>query len=254
MKLCVLTFFTLLTIAEHAFAETVVRSADHSVAYALPDGYEENAVQLSSEVYPYREFVKLGGRQAFFDVFPSDSEPTVPWKEEVFDADVASYLRVTVVPLSDFLRNSMVPSVESQRQPQARTDAWNSRDVHQKICGVFSNIWGEDSFCFFNTDQDVGVSINLTGAFVAVFHKLVGDYVISIDTQDHIGFLDAYSHDSVLFGSTGRGNYVPKELPGELSQLTDSQKWRHFRQAANSQAVFELLGSARQLNDLEPEE
>lgn len=73
--------------------------------------------------------------------------------------------------------------------------------------------------------------MNFVGAFVAVFTRKLGDSLVTIEAIDLVQFLVLMSRLSAP----------------DISQSSNSEKWKVFRQAANAKAAEQILLSARLL-------
>ncbi|MEP0070208.1 hypothetical protein [Pyruvatibacter sp.] len=244
MKLSILLASIFLWMAGSAIAGTVIYSPDKSVKMTIPDTYFEDRSHISEQIAPMRQFMRLGGRRAFYDVFPHDSEPAWSWKDEVFVEDISAFIRVGIIPLNEFGEEAQALAGSGTSGHDTET-ATATQIFHNAFCEDFKSSWGSGASCYHDKDKDVGVGVNTLGAFVTNSYRVIGDHVLLVGSMDLIGMLKLYSHEAVVWGPDAKGSIGGLANLETFKESSDQEKWDVLREAANSDDVFKMLLTAR---------
>ena len=195
---------------------------DGKLELTIPNSYE----RIGDRDIPWAaKFMSIRGYGALYD---SDDEVEDPleWLAEhsatllvVLGKMVPSE---AVGPDNMFVNGMLVAPLEESAEA-----------FHDRYCGSFTNRWGEYTFDVFNAESGIGVCVNVVGAFVADFTRIVGDHILVIKAID---WGEAYT---AVDGDEERKDFF---------EMTNAEKWEFYRAAANAEDAIDALKRARILN------
>lgn len=205
-----------------AKAHTVHALFNGKLELTIPNSYE----RIGDRDIPWAaKFMSIRGYGALYD---SDDEVEDPLE---WLAEHAATLLVVlgkmlppeaIGPDDTFINGMLVMPLEESAEA-----------FHDRYCESFTNRWGEYTFDVFDADSGIGVCVNVVGAFVADFTRIVGDHILVIKAID---WGEAYA---ALDGDEERKDFF---------EMTNAEKWEFYRAAANAEDAIDALKSARVLN------
>jgi hypothetical protein len=221
-------------------ASTSACAERRTTSYTLFDGRLETTVPADYVLHEKRsdyrrravaenpvdpEFILFGGNAALARKFPEHSYPS-DFIDGFAGEDVQARLGILLVDL--------IPSEGSgewyrQGDSLAVPPDATARAIHEAFCERFTQQWTEYSFAYFDPETGIGRCINFAGAFVAIFTRRLDNTLLLVSGSDAVEVL--------ILQKNGPGKAVPS--------MTDEEKWRVYRAAANAEAAEQVLLSAR---------
>ncbi len=221
-----------------AGAQTTEQLMGRELEVTVPVGYEKfdmrnlDPNEYAPDKDPYAGaswYVSRGGRAVLAQELPN-VDPDDNVFRRWFRNDIRAYV---VVRVAGLVESDRVGSPERDRGSRTVVPrALSAQEVHDRFCKAFSARWGKDyTFQLFDAETGIGRCVNFMGAFVAVFTRKLGDFLVTIEAMDLVNFLVLVS-----------------KLPDlDITQSSNAEKWTLFRQAANANIAEQMLLSARLL-------